>query len=165
MARKDEDGCMVIDDPLGEHLDVMGCNEYLGWYYGELDQVPDVRWRSPHHKPLVMSEFGAGALQGRHGDATTPFTEEYQARVYQQQIRMLREIPFLAGLSPWILKDFRSPRRPLKDVQDYFNRKGLVSERGVRKLAFEVLRSFYRELASAGGEAADAEVGRCESAP
>jgi len=161
MAHMDQDGAMVIDDPLGEHLDVMGCNEYLGWYYGELDQVHSVRWRSSHQKPLVMSEFGAGALQGRHGDATTPFTEEYQARVYQEQIRMLREIPFLAGLSPWILKDFRSPRRPLKDVQDYFNRKGLVSERGVRKRAFEVLRSFYRELAAVAAEASDTDAVRC----
>jgi beta-glucuronidase len=62
---------------------------------------------------------------------------------------MMRQIPFLAGLSPWILKDFRSPRRVLKDVQDYYNRKGLVSERGQRKRAFGVLRAFYRELAEA----------------
>jgi beta-glucuronidase len=34
----------------------------------------------------------------------------------------------------------------LKDVQDYYNRKGLVSERGKRKRAFAVLQSFYREL-------------------
>ena len=60
---------------------------------------------------------------------------------------MLRRIPFLAGTSPWILKDFRSPRRVLKDVQDYYNRKGLFSERGVRKQAFEVLKRFYQEIA------------------
>jgi beta-glucuronidase len=150
MARMEEDGAMVVDDPLGEQLDVMGCNEYLGWYYGELEQVPGIRWSSPYEKPLIMSEFGAGALQGRRGDGSTPFTEEHQARVYQVQIEMLKKIPFLAGLSPWILKDFRSPRRVLADVQDYFNRKGLVSERGLRKRAFEVLRGFYRELGARG---------------
>jgi beta-glucuronidase len=150
MARMEEGGAMVVDDPLGEQLDVMGCNEYLGWYYGELEQVPGIHWSSPYEKPLIMSEFGAGALQGRRGDGSTPFTEEHQARVYQVQIEMLKKIPFLAGLSPWILKDFRSPRRVLADVQDYFNRKGLVSERGLRKRAFEVLRGFYRELAAGG---------------
>jgi beta-glucuronidase len=62
---------------------------------------------------------------------------------------MLRRIPFLAGMSPWILKDFRSPRRPLPGIQDYFNRKGLVSERGVHKKAFDVLRRFYVQLARA----------------
>jgi beta-glucuronidase len=148
MAERREDGTMVLDDPAGEHLDVMGCNEYLGWYYADPDEVPGTRWETPYDKPLIMSEFGAGALQGLHGDPGTPFTEEYQARVYERQIEMLREIPFLAGTSPWILKDFRSPRRVLKDVQDYYNRKGLLSERGVRKQAFEVLRRFYGELSS-----------------
>ena len=41
------------------------------------------------------------------------WTEEYQARLYVHQAAMLRRIPFLAGVTPWILKDFRSPRRPL----------------------------------------------------
>jgi beta-glucuronidase len=149
MARMTEDGVMHIDDPIGVHLDVMGCNEYLGWYYGDLDKVAKVRWSASYDKPLIMSELGAGALQGVVGDEKTLFTETHQARVYEEQIEMMRQIPFLAGLSPWILKDFRSPRRVLKDVQDYYNRKGLVSERGQRKRAFGVLQAFYEELAEA----------------
>ena len=74
------------------------------------------------------------------------WTEEYQANVYEQQIRMLRRIPFLAGMSPWLLMDFRSPRRLLPGIQDYHNRKGLISDRGQRKQAFYVLQRFYREL-------------------
>jgi beta-glucuronidase len=147
-AHFDKDGeTMVIDDPVGQHLDVMGCNQYLGWYYGAPEKIDRVRWSSAHQKPLIMSEFGAGAVAGRHGDADTPFTEEYQALVYRKQIGMLRRIPFLAGLSPWILKDFRSPRRVLPGTQDGWNRKGLVSDRGLRKRAFGVLREWYRELA------------------
>ncbi len=147
-ARLDEDGeTMVIDDPAGEHLDVMGCNQYLGWYYGEVEKVDQIRWSSPFEKPLIMSEFGAGAVAGRHGDQGTLFTEEYQALVYQKQVAMLRHIPFLAGASPWILKDFRTPRRVLAGTQDGWNRKGLVSDRGLRKSAFGVLRQWYRELA------------------
>jgi beta-glucuronidase len=147
-ARLDEDAeTMVIDDPVGEHLDVMGCNQYLGWYYREPEEMDRIRWSSPYDKPLIMSEFGAGAVAGRHGDAGTPFTEEHQAHVYRKQIGMLGRIPFLAGLSPWILKDFRSPRRVLPGTQDGWNRKGLVSDRGLRKRAFRVLREWYQELA------------------
>ncbi|UCE85779.1 MAG: beta-glucuronidase [Deltaproteobacteria bacterium] len=144
MARAVGERSMVLDDPLAEHLDVMGCNEYLGWYYGDPDTLPEWRWTTPHAKPLIVSEFGAGALQGHRGDRGTPFTEEHQAHVYENQLRMLEEIPFLRGLSPWILKDFRSPRRVLAGIQDYWNRKGLISDRGQRKLAFEVLQRFYR---------------------
>jgi beta-glucuronidase len=59
---------------------------------------------------------------------------------------MLRKIPFLRGASPWILMDFRSPRRPLPGIQDYWNRKGLISNRGEKKKAFYVMQRWYREL-------------------
>jgi len=59
---------------------------------------------------------------------------------------MVNKIPHLAGLAPWVLMDFRSPRRPLPGVQDYFNRKGLLSNRGERKQAFFVLQKAYREM-------------------
>ena len=59
---------------------------------------------------------------------------------------MIAAQPDCAGLSPWILKDFRTPLRALPGVQDGYNRKGLVSEEGERKLAFDVLVDWYRSL-------------------
>ena len=59
---------------------------------------------------------------------------------------MIQRIPNIAGLTPWILMDFRGPGRTLPGVQDYHNRKGLISDRGERKQAFYVLQDFYREL-------------------
>jgi beta-glucuronidase len=137
-----------IDDPLGADLDVLGCNEYLGWYLGLPDRPDGVRWETAHAKPLVISEFGADALAGLHGGPLDRWTEEYQAAVYQHQLRMLEGIPFLRGMSPWILADFRSPRRVLPGIQDGWNRKGLISEHGQRKLAFRVLQEHYRALAA-----------------
>jgi len=137
----------TIDDPLGAELDVLGCNEYLGWYDGLPERADSVRWRSAYDKPLIMTELGADALAGFHGDPLTRWTEEYQASVYAHQVAMLERIPFLRGMTPWILADFRSPRRPLPGIQDYWNRKGLVSNRGERKQAFFVLQKFYEHLA------------------
>jgi beta-glucuronidase len=140
------DTTQMIDDPLGEYLDVLGCNEYVGWYDGLPEKADRLEWRSKYQKPLVMSEFGGDALYGHHGDALTRWTEEYQENIYQHQIAMLKKIPFLRGTSPWILTDFRSPRRPLPRIQDYWNRKGLISSRGEKKKAFYVLQQWYREL-------------------
>ena len=70
--------------------------------------------------------------------------------MYEHQIRMLDRIPFLCGVTPWILADFRSPRRPLPGIQDFWNRKGLISERGDKKQAFFVLRDDYERLARSG---------------
>jgi beta-glucuronidase len=139
----------MIDDPLGEFLDVLGCNEYVGWYDGLPEKADGLEWKSKYQKPLVMSEFGGDALFNHHGDALTRWTEEYQESVYKHQIGMLKRIPFLRGTAPWILMDFRSPRRPLPGIQDYWNRKGLISDRGERKRAFYVMQAWYRELSQA----------------
>jgi beta-glucuronidase len=138
-----------INDPIARDLDVLGNNEYIGWYMGRPEDMDSMDWISQYDKPLIMSEFGGDALFGYHGDAHTRWTEEYQKNLYEHQIAMLRRIPFLRGMTPWILKDFRSPRRTLPRFENYFNRKGLVSDRGEKKEAFFVLQKLYRELQSA----------------
>lgn len=142
----------MIDDPLGEYLDVLGCNEYVGWYDGLPEKADKLEWKSKYQKPLVMSEFGGDALYGHHGDALSRWTEEYQESIYQHQIAMLKRIPFLRGTAPWILTDFRSPRRPLPKIQDYWNRKGLISNRGEKKKAFYVMQRWYETLKQKGLE-------------
>lgn len=142
-----EGSARVIDDPLGADLDVLGCNEYIGWYEGTADDADKASWKTAYNKPLIISEFGADAKYGFHGDTDTRFTEEFQANVYEHQIKMLDRIDFLRGTSPWILMDFRSPRRLLPGIQDYYNRKGLISDKGEKKKAFYVLQKWYREKA------------------
>ncbi len=140
----------TLSDPLGEVVDVVGLNEYLGWYWGRPEEADKMQWKATWNKPLIISEFGGGAEYGRHGDADEIWTEEYQQNLYQHQLGMLERIPNLAGMSPWVLMDFRSPARMLPGVQDYHNRKGLISNRGQRKLAFYTLQKFYEKLAEEG---------------
>ena len=142
------------DDAFGESLDVIGCNEYLGWYEGLPEKCDRATWESRYEKPLIMSEFGGDALHGMHGDVLTRWSEEYQAELYRRQLAMLERIPFLRGTTPWILSDFRSPRRALPGVQDGWNRKGLISSQGLKKEAFFVLQSWYRRLAASGRQSA-----------
>jgi beta-glucuronidase len=133
----------LIDDPFAEIVDVIGVNSYCGWYYDTPESCAGVRWQSSYDKPVIISEFGAGALQGNHGDEQQRFTEENQALVYKNNLLMLDNISALRGVSPWILKDFRSPRRPLPGIQDFWNRKGLLSENGVRKKAWFLMKDWY----------------------
>lgn len=133
----------IVDDPLGQYLDVIGTNEYVGWYEGDLSTIDKTTWQIAYDKPQIMSEFGAGAKAGKHTPANALFTEEYQAELYKHQFGMLNKIPQLRGMSPWCLMDFRSPRRTLTGIQDGFNRKGLISDQGVKKQAFFVLQKAY----------------------
>lgn len=140
----DKNGEKVIDDPLASKIDVIGINQYCGWYFDTPQACASLQWISKYHKPAVISEFGAGALQGFHGAKDQRFTEEYQAEVYKYNFQMIDHMSFVRGMTPWILKDFRSPRRPLPGIQDFWNRKGLISDKGIRKQAWYLLRNYYR---------------------
>ncbi|QVY65419.1 glycoside hydrolase family 2 protein [Polaribacter sp. Q13] len=133
----------LIEDPLGKIVDVIGINNYCGWYAGAVETCSKLKWASAYNKPMIMSEVGGGALFGMHGKEKERWTEEYQAELYRTNIEMMRNIDFMAGLSPWVLMDFRSARRPLRRIQDDFNRKGLISEQGMKKQAFFVLQNYY----------------------
>ena len=135
-----------MNDPIAADLDVIGINEYVGWYEHKPEYADQLQWKVAYDKPVIISEFGADAPAGRHGDADERWTEEYQVNVFQHQIAMAQRIPGIAGLTPWCLMDFHSPRRPLPEVQDYYNRKGLISNQGVHKKAFYTLQKFYEEM-------------------
>ena len=136
----------VIADRLADRLDVIGINEYCGWYTPDFSKLPQLMENSRPDKPVVITEFGADALAGHHGTITDKGTEECQAHVYRQQIETLRQIGYVKGMTPWILYDFRCPRRTAA-IQGYYNRKGLLSEdKKYRKPAYYILRQFYREL-------------------
>lgn len=133
----------IIDDPLGKALDVIGFNEYIGWYEQRPEAADQTQWRIDYQKPVIVSEFGGDAKAGLHGGDNDRWTEEYQANLYRHQLGMLNRIPQLRGMSPWILMDFRSPNRPLTGIQDEFNRKGLISDQGQKKSAFFILQKAY----------------------
>jgi beta-glucuronidase len=134
----------IIADPLQEYVDIIAFNEYIGWYAGLPADCETAQFDIRYNKPVIISEFGAGALQGLHGDKNARWTEEFQEDLYARTLKMLDKIPQFRGVTPWILADFRSPRRLLPDIQDGWNRKGLISPIGEKKKAFYTLQEFYR---------------------
>jgi beta-glucuronidase len=137
----------VIDDPLGKYVDVVAFNEYLGWYGGTPENCRKAIWASKYNKPLFISETGAEALGGFHADSLTIWSEEFQEWYYKEQITMMKRMPEnFAGISPWILADFRSPRRNNPTYQEGWNNKGLIDQKGNKKKAFYILRKYYNEM-------------------
>jgi beta-glucuronidase len=143
-AKSGNEQVRVIEDPFAEFVDIVSFNEYIGWYDGLPDKCAKISWDIPFNKPVIVSEFGADALEGMHGDSLTRWSEEYQEYLYKENIKMVSKIPQLRGMTPWILADFRSPRRVLPVIQDGWNRKGLVSENGRKKRAFFILQQYYK---------------------
>ena len=131
-----------LQDNMNEYVDVISFNQYIGWYR-DVNDAAKMTWEIPYDKPVIISEFGGGAKAGFHGAKNLRFTEEFQENLYRENTAMLDKIDGLAGTTPWILKDFRSPRRLLPGIQDYYNRKGLFSDDGHKKKAFYVLKQWY----------------------
>lgn len=137
----------AIVDRLAEYLDIIGVNQYCGWYNPDFTKLPELFENSNPDKPVIITEFGADAMYGHHGTRSDKGTEECQADVYEKQIATMRNIPYIKGMTPWILFDFRCPRRT-SILQQYYNRKGLLDATKMhKKMAFWVLQKYYFELA------------------
>ncbi len=148
MERNDKSETVLsVKDNMSEYVDIISVNQYVGWYDGTNEKISRVSWEIDYDKPVMISEFGGDALYGKHGTEKDIWTEEYQADLYAKTIQMVEERmkPGISGMSPWVLKDFRSARRLLPQTQDGFNRKGLVSDRGEKKQAFFILQNYYTE--------------------
>jgi beta-glucuronidase len=133
----------IVEDPFAEYVDIVNFNQYIGWYDGTPEKCDRVKWQIKYDKPVMISEFGGGAVQGFYADSLTRWSEEYLEDLYKRTLGMLDKIPQFRGVTPWILYDFRSPRRVLPNVQDGWNRKGVIGQNGEKKKAFFVLRDFY----------------------
>lgn len=134
-----------LEDKLAEAVDVVGVNKYLGWYAPFPLPPAEIKWDVAAGKPLIFSEFGAEALSGKRGpdDVAHEWSEDYQAAVYRQNLEMFRNIPNLRGTAPWVLFDFRSPYRRQQTYQNGWNRKGLLGDKGQRKMSWQVMKDFH----------------------
>jgi beta-glucuronidase len=136
----------AIEDRLTDKLDLIGINEYFGWYEPSFDGLKRLLENSSPGKPVIICETGADAKSGNIGDERTLFTEAHQAAVYRQQFALLAKASYVRGVSPWILYDFRTERRQTS-IQQGWNLKGVVAaDKATKKQAFTVLAQLYEGL-------------------
>jgi beta-glucuronidase len=136
------------------NLDVIGVNDYFGWYSGPHGSIADRtrlagflnRLHSDYpHQAFVVTELGAEA--NRHGPVTEKGTYEFQSAFLDYHLRVLATKPFVNAAIVWALHDFRV--RPGWTGGDPFphppvNEKGLIDDTGFRKPAFDVVRKIFR---------------------
>ena len=135
---------LKLEDRLMEHLDIIGNNEYYGWYEPNFEDLLTILNNTDLTKPVIITEFGGGARAGNHGTKDTMWTEEFQEALYIKQFDTLDKAKYVRGMTPWIFYDFRAVRR-LNRYQEGFNRKGLIdSDRKTKKLAFYVTQKYYK---------------------
>ena len=138
----DRDRCLDL-------FDMIGINSYTGWYGGG-----DVMANSMKHasnffdtvkqlipdKPVMMTEFGADAVVGFHGLPGEMWTEEYQAELIVETIKVIRAKPWMCGEHVWAFCDFRTGQN---DRRAYGNRKGVFTRDRLPKMAAHALKAIW----------------------
>ncbi|WP_235921119.1 glycoside hydrolase family 2 protein [Foetidibacter luteolus] len=146
-SHKYQGNTFEVWDTLYQYSDIVAVNEYAGWYMPWQGKPSDTKWKiTCHDKPVFISEFGGEALYGsKYGraDEAANWREEYQEKIYKDQLEMFATIPNLAGVCPWLLFDYRSLSRLHPVYQQGYNRKGLLSEKGNKKKAWHIMKAYY----------------------
>ncbi|MCW3041321.1 MAG: hypothetical protein JWM31_3226 [Solirubrobacterales bacterium] len=142
-------GCQTEYAP----LDVLGVNEYFGWYPGPNGQIADRTLLSSYldgvhacypKKALVITETGAEA--NREGPVEEKGTYAFQQDFVNYHFGVYATKPYLSGALYWALEEFRvrpgwqgGNPRPHPPIHE----KGLITFAGVKKPAwFDTQRLF-----------------------
>lgn len=131
-----------------EYFDIICLNRYYGWYTepGQIDlacQKLDEELKKlfkVHKKPIILSEFGAGAIAGLHTHPPEMFTEEYQAELIGKYCELIESKPYMAGEHVWCFADFKAVQDPSRVV---LNRKGVFTRTREPKMAAHLLRRIW----------------------
>jgi beta-glucuronidase len=137
--------------------DVVCVNAYYGWYLHDqtwpkfLDRI----LAKIGDKPLVVTEFGAGAIYGCHAlEDGVMWSEEYQRKLLADCIRHFRAREDLVGFYIWQLFDMRTDGGPhaLGRPRNY-NNKGLLDEYRRPKMAYYAVRELLTQRSTCVSEA------------
>lgn len=132
------------------YVDVICLNRYYGWYTepGQLDRACHKLSREldalyqTYKKPILLSEFGAGAIAGVHAHPAELFSEEYQAELIQKYCEVIESKPYMVGEHVWCFADFKTAQVAYRVA---LNRKGVFTRTRQPKLAAHLLRKIWIE--------------------
>jgi beta-glucuronidase len=145
-----------------QYLDVLGVNEYFGWYpsfnpilqrgstiLDELSPWLDELHAANPNLPLMITEFGAEA-KGT-GPVEQPGTYEFQEKFVRDHLAVHASKPYIHGSIHWALRDFRvhptwEGGAPLEWATPPWHNKSLIEENNGRKPAYFDVQRLWRKV-------------------
>ncbi|MBN2356151.1 beta-glucuronidase [candidate division KSB1 bacterium] len=138
-------------DLVYKYCDFLSINRYWGWYEipGEIDKAGEMlreelkQLFETYHKPILVSEFGADAIEGLHATYAQLFTEEYQTALIEKYFSVIESLPFTIGEHIWNFADFRTAQHFRRVV---LNRKGVFNRQREPKSAAFAVREHWKKV-------------------
>jgi len=130
-------------DPAFDLADVIGFNEYFGYFYGndaDLGGTLDAVHRQYPNSPILITENGSYADPGRHGSPAETGTEEWQAdKLLRHWQQVTARAGHVAGYTYWLLKDYKQ-RMNYNHNLNGISAMGLITFDGRRRIAYATFR-------------------------
>lgn len=146
--------CRHFTDICLDLPDIVSFNMYSGWYQ-------DVPVRERHEeemewiakaggagKPVIVSEFGAGAIYGCRDRGHCKWSEERQADIVRENLEVYRQDDRLTGVFIWQFADCR-----VTEEGGWFatrarshNNKGIVDEYRRPKEAYDTVKEMFGQI-------------------
>ncbi|HVX44298.1 MAG TPA: glycoside hydrolase family 2 TIM barrel-domain containing protein [Mycobacteriales bacterium] len=131
-------------DPAFDLADVVGFNEYFGYFTGKVtDLGPTLDQVHANHpdKPILITENGSWSLPGNHGPRDQAGTEEWQAGLFEDQWAQLGErSDFVLGYTFWVFKDYKE-RENYNQTYNGISEMGMLTfDRSHRRLVFDSVK-------------------------
>jgi len=133
-------------------FDVIGINQYFGWYGGKVEQFEAflqeykayAEKMASAEKPVIMAEFGGAGIFGDVGwEENRMFSEDYQSAILESALGIFRNDEQVCGTFIWQFSDVRSDTLRFRDRARGFNNKGIVNEYRKPKLAYRTVKRIY----------------------
>ena len=149
----DSASCSFNLGAIEKFIDIIGINEYMGWYDRCLGQSNEfdlskldkaLSKLSVFNKPVLITEFAADAIGGYHADESILWSEEYQCFFYRETFKIIRKHRHIAGAFPFLYNDYMDPSKPVDGHWNGQNLKGFVTYNRIKKLSFETLKQIYK---------------------
>ena len=146
-----------LEDPTYEFDDIICINLYNGWYYGDLkswdklmvDMAEYMKKTGNVGKPVIMSEFGAGALAGYHSHFDkVRWSEESQADLLEYCLNLFHKTDYIHGFYIWQFCNIRTWHEMNLNRVRCFNNKGILDEHRNPKAGYFAVRKLYHQFAS-----------------
>ncbi len=131
---------------LTQFADVVMLNRYYGWYFDTGDLVAAERgleaelnaWAETHHKPILLTEYGADTIHGFSSVSGAVWSEDYQVAFLDTYHRVFDRIDAVVGEHVWNFADFETTASFLRVGG---NKKGVFTRDRAPKAAAHSLRT------------------------
>lgn len=141
----------ALKDICFDLADIICINQYVGWYGQDIEDWADWVVKMKNYlkelgvdgKPVIMSEFGVGAMFGCKTFEELRWSENYQVEFYKHTLDIFLNDPYFSGVYLWQFADIRSNAKWSLLRARSFNNKGLVNEYRQPKLGYYAVKEIF----------------------